>query len=165
MALFTDIKEVRIRISDPYKFINFLEVANPVSLPTSPASQTAYKDASTGSYYSTVEDSPVTVPDDYEIQELRMSDERISAWIDYDGVNYATCRALKQIVAQLGEEKGGLKKTSTGAEDTEYNSIKDLYYYYKSLLNDCKKDLKEAKGNSTGRVGKMSSPEIAGGNL
>lgn len=168
MASFADIKEVRLRISDPYLFINILEAATPAALPTSPASQTAYKATSTGDYYATSKTSdnfPLTVPDDYDIQELRISDARISAWIDSDSVNYATCRALKQIVGQLGVELGGIKKTSTGAEDTEFQDIEKLYNYYKALLADCKEDTKKANGNSTGRVGKMTSPEIAGGNL
>lgn len=165
MATFAEIKEVRLRISDPYLFIDMLEVATPASLPMTPAIQTVYKAASDGGYYATVADSPVTVPDDYDLQELRISDTRITAWIDYDGVNYATCRALKQIVAQLGVELGGLKRTSTGAEDTEFQDIEKLYNYYKGLLDDCREETKKANGNSTGRLGKMSDPEIAGGNL
>jgi hypothetical protein len=168
MATFAELKEVRLRISDPYLFIDILSVAASANLPiapAAPASQTVYKTISTGAYYAPSIDAPAVAPDDYTIQELRISDSRIEGWIDSGGVNYATCRALKQIVAQLGVELGGIKKTSTGAEDTEFQDILSLYNYYKGLLADCKEDAKEEAGNSTGRIGKMTAPTIAGGNL
>lgn len=160
MATFADIKETRLRIADPYLFKDILNVSLIASLPGSPASQTVYLVDEDENYYAY--DSVSSI---WEIQEVRISDTRLSTWIDYNGVNYATCRALKQIIAQLGVELGGIKKNQTGAESTEYNSIVDMLSYYRTLLADCKEDAKEEAGNSTGRLGKISAVEIAGGNL
>lgn len=164
MATFDEIKEVRLRIGDPFGFINFLEVADAASLPASPVNQTGYKTTDTGYYYSTEKTSP-SVPGDYNIEDLQVSDARISAWIDAYGIDSAACRALSQIIAQLGKELGGFKRNRSGAEEVEYNSIKDMYDYYKSILDLCKENERSESNTSTGKIGKMKVPEIAGGNL
>lgn len=163
MATFDEIKEVRLRIDDPSGFINLIEVANAAALPSSPESQTAYKLTDTGVYVATDKDPPV-VSTDYETQELLVSDARISAWIDAEDVNYATCQALKNIVAKLGKRLR-LVKNRAGAEETEYTSLKDTYDYYKGLLDLCESEKKSEDNNNSGRIGQMKQPEIAGGNL
>ena len=150
MATFEEIKEVRLRIDDPEGFINILEVA---VLPAVYVPQTAYKLTTDGLYYS-----------DGEVLELRVSDTRISIWIDADDVDSATCRALKQIINKLGKELQ-LARITAGADTTQYTALKDTYEYYKGILAECNDTKRTNDNNSTGRIGAMIAPEIAGGEV
>lgn len=163
MATSEQIFNVRLRISDPPGFIRFIEVATTGDLPASPQAQTAYLVTADGNYYSTTKTTGAT-PSDYTVEELRVSDDRISNWIDLGGEDYATCQSLKAIVSQIGYDLG-IKKNETGAESVEYTSLKDTYEYYKGLLALCSEEKRSNEGNSSGRWGGSVQPEIAGGNL
>lgn len=156
--------DVRLRISDPPGFIAFVEVATTILLPSAPANQTAYKVTADGNYYATDEASPVTVPDDYDIQELLVSDARIEAWITEGGEDFATCQSIKNILPQLGKQMQ-IVRTTTGAETTEYQTLKDTYTYYKDLLALCTEEKKSNEGNNSGRMGGSKAPVIAGGDV
>lgn len=163
MATFEEIKEVRLRISDPFGVINLIEVANKAALPTDPAPQTNYKTADTGYYWETTKTTGAT-DSDYTIVELQVSDDRIEGWIDSDGVDYATCQGLKQITTQIGKEYG-IKKNTAGSDSTEWQALGDLYGYYKDLLKGCTESYEKGKGNSSSRWGGSKAFEVAGGNL
>ena len=163
MAANDEIFEVRLRINDPPGFIDFEAVANSAALPSSPSPQTAYKLEDTGAYVSTDKTSGAT-ESDYEIETLRISDVRISGWIDAGGIDYATCKALSNIIQQLGAELR-IKKSNAGAEDLEWNSLKDTYEYYKGLYEQCKDNTQSNNNNSTGKWGGSKQPETAGGNI
>lgn len=163
MATFEQIKEVRLRINDPEGYQDFLEVADAASLPADPATYTAYKVLSSGAYVATDLESGATAAD-YQTLPLRVSDARLSSWIDLYGVDIAECKALQAIVSRIGSELN-IKRLDGGAETTEYQSLKDLYGYYRDMWNDCKDRVKENTGNSTGRYGTSSQPQIAGGNI
>lgn len=150
MATFEEIKEVRLRIDDPEGFINIIEIA---ALPAVYSPQTAYKLTTDGLYYS-----------DGEVLELKVSDTRISLWIDEDDIDSATCKALRQIINKLGKELQ-LARITAGADTTQYTTLKDTYEYYKSILAECKDDKRSNNNNSTGRMGAMKAPEIAGGEV
>ena len=163
MATDDQIFDVRLRISDPPGFIRFITVADKASLPSEPKPQTAYKVTADGNYYSTEKTTGATA-DDYSIEDLRVSDDRISNWIDLGGEDYATCQSLKAILSQIGTELG-IKKNETGAESVEYTTLKDTYEYYKDLLSQCNSEKQSNEGNSSGLYSRSKQPEIAGGNL
>lgn len=163
MATTDQIFNVRLRISDPPGFIAFVEVATTGDLPAIPANQTAYLVTADGNYYSTTKTSGAVLSD-YTIEELRVSDARIGAWIDSGGEDFATCQSLKAILAQIGPELG-IKKNETGAESVEYQALLDVYNYYNGLLDLCKEEKRSNENNNSGRWGGSKQPEIAGGNL
>lgn len=159
MATFEEIEEVRLAVSDPDGAIDLVD--SPSALPSTAASQTAYR--YNGAYYMTTKVGAV-VDSDFSIATLRVSDERISAWIDSDDIATAKCNALKQILAVIGGELR-IARIQTGAESTEYNSLKDVYATYRDLLELCSETKREAAGNSTGRYAQTESVTIAGGDL
>jgi hypothetical protein len=163
MATFEQIAEVRLRIDDPAGFQSILEVANAASLPATPAPYTAYKLTDTGAYVSTELESGA-LPENYERLTIRVSDSKISDWIDSLSVDQAECKALHAITKRLGAELT-LKRTQGGSESSEFASILEMYNYYKSLAKECESEYKEAAGKTTGRYGKSDQPEIAGGEV
>lgn len=158
MATSSQIFDVRLRISDPPGFIAFSEVS---SLPATPSNQTAY--LYNDNYYST-DVTEFASADDYSIEDLLVSDARIENWIDLNGVDSAVCYSLKSMIAQIGRSLQ-IKKNSTGADSTEYQTLKDTYDYYKGLLALCSEEKQSNAGNSSGRWGSSVQPEIGGGNL
>ena len=163
MATNAEIFEVRLRVDDPFGFIAIESVANSSALPSTPAVQTVYKLADTGAYVATDLSEGATCAD-YEVQEVRVSDTRISGWIDASGSDYATCQVLRQIIAKLGREIV-IKKSNAGAEDLEWTSLADMKKYYQEILNQCKETKRSNNNNSTGRWGGSYAPTIAGGNV
>lgn len=163
MATQAQIFDLRLDIADPAGFIAFLEVANSAALPAVPASQTCYLQTDTGEYKST-EKTTGAVATDYDVESLRISDSKISTLIDDYGEDPARCRALKLIVAQLGNEML-IKKNDAGADSTEYTSLSELMSYYKDLLKICSDTTDSDSGNNTGRYFKSYQPHIAGGNI
>lgn len=150
MATFAEIKEVRLRIADPPGFIDLISAS---SFPGSPASQTAYL-LTDGAYYET---ATSTV-------DLAVSDTRISDWFDSYGTTGAVVRALKAIIAQLAA-KLPVVRSDSGAESTEYTSLRDQYAFYKGLLADAESEDDSENENSSGRWYGFENPEIAGGNV
>lgn len=160
MATFEQIKEVRLKINDPFGFINIIQVT---SLPVNPAFQTLYQLTTDSVYYSTsVETAQVS---DYEKEELYISDSIIATNIDAKGILYACCQGLKSILSTIGRQFGIIKSNSGGAESTEYTDLSQLYSYYKNLYDLCNEDLRSSNNNNTGKFGQTKQPTIAGGNL
>lgn len=154
MASFADIKETRLTISDPSGFIDFLEVANFAALPVTPVAQTAYKAVDTATYYGKESGA-------WEALKLRVSDSRISDWIDALGVDGAILKSIQAILSTLPGEMMIVKNTD-GAESTEFTKLLDLQKFYQNWL----KDLAPVNAaSSTGRYFKTKAPCIAGGNL
>ena len=156
MATFEQIKEVRLTISDPAGFIDFVEVANFAALPGSAVAQTAYKAADTGTYYWYNPDSAV-----YEALKLRVSDDRISGWVDSFGVDGAVLKSIQAIVSSLPAEMMIVKNTD-GAESTEFLQLLDLQKFYQNWLKDL---TPVASSSSAGVYLKTKKPCIAGGNV
>ena len=163
MATFEQIKELRLDISDPINVVDLKEVASLSALPADPQSQTAYKVTSSGSYYETdVESSAQT--SDYNISIIRISDTRLSYWLDNYTYTETKILALKAIISRLGSEYSFVRSQS-GAELTEFNRIKDMLDYYKDLLSMAQEENKEDNGTNTGQYAASTQPEIGGGNL
>lgn len=163
MATFAQIKEIRIRVDDPPGFQDFIEAANAAALPAVPAPYAAYKLTDTGAYVATELESGAA-SSDYSRLDLRVSDARISSWIDSYSLDQAECFALSAIAQRLAADLN-IKRASVGSEDVEYTSLLDAYRYYKELSDQCKEDFRESQNNSTGRYGTTVAPEIAGGEV
>ena len=163
MATQTQIFDLRLKIADPPGFINFDSVADSASLPSTPASQTAYKQIDTGEYKSTEKTAGATATD-YSVEELRISDTKLGTLIDTYGEDSAACRAIKIIIAQLGNEMM-IKKNDAGADSTEYTSLKDMLDFYKNLLSICSETASSDAGTNSGRYFTTKIPDVAGGNL
>jgi hypothetical protein len=163
MATFEQIAEVRLRVNDPDGFQSFEEKANAAALPETPDPYTAYKLTDTGAYVSTSVESGA-VAADYSRLQLRVSDSRISSWIDTYSVDQAECKALDAIATRLGAELR-IKRAEAGAESTEWIDLQKLYQYYVSLSSQCKERYNQSQGNSTGRYGTSDQPQIAGGEI
>jgi len=163
MATEVQIFDLRLKIADPAGFIAFISVANAAALPATPASQTAYKQLDTGEYKSTTLTTGATSTD-YTVEELRISDTKIGNLIDTYGEDSAVCRAIKNIIAQLGNEMM-IKKNDAGADSTEYTSLKDMLDFYKNLLSICSETASSDAGTNTGRYFTTNIPDVAGGNL
>jgi hypothetical protein len=163
MATFTQIKALRLEISDPADCIDIVSVANAAALPSQPANQTVYCLADTGAYVST---DTVYGADsaDYEPVELLLSDARIGAWLDSYTHAESIVYALKAIIKLLGA-KMFVKKNEVGSEAVEFTSLKEMYDFYRGLLAQQQEDVAVADGNSTGKWGATVAPEIAGGNV
>jgi len=155
--------DVRLRISDPAGFINFIEIATTGDLPAAPASQTAYLVTADGNYYATDKLTGAVLAD-YEIQDLYVSDARIQNWIDLNGEDYATCQAINAIKPQLLTQMQ-LVRNGTGAESTQYQTLRDTYYYLKELSIECSETKKSNDNNNSGRMGGSKAPVIGGGDI
>lgn len=158
---FEKIVQVRIAINNP-NVIAILSVADFSSLPASPAPQTAYYTEDKGYYYITDEESPES--SDWEIAELYISDATILTIINNIGIDKAPCRIFSLLARKLGNESR-LIRTTSGSESAEYNRILDIYNYYKGLSDDCTAQYNADNDNNSGRIGQMTQPTIAGGNL
>ena len=159
MATWEQIKDIRLRINDPEGVINITSVATINDLPAEPEPYTYYYVESSGAYVS--KESGDT---EYSTLDISISDTRIGQWIDANGADYAECMSYQAIAGRLGKELL-LKKAQAGAESTEYQSLNDMYRYYKSLHDDCEKRRSSDTGYNAGRYADTKNPEIAGGNL
>lgn len=156
MATFNEIKEFRLEISDPAIATNIIAVANSAALPASPAHQTVYYNQDTETYLYTDKTSGATATD-YHPVDLYLTDARISSWIDSYGVAGAIPYGIKAILRKIVSQMNIVRDTS-GAESTEYQSLRNIYYVYKSIASD-------TETTNTGRWGSTVTPEIGGGNL
>ena len=163
MATWTEIKTVRLAIHDPSQVIDLETVATLAVWPTLPKRQTAYRVEATEAYMIGEWLEP-TVLSGYAELELQLSDARITDWIDEHGVADARCYALRDITRTLWAE-ASLVRTQTGAESSEFNTLLDVYKFYKGLAADCHAEVRTDAANSTGKLFTTSQSEIAGGNL
>lgn len=156
MATFAQIKEVRLTVSDPAGFIDFVEVANQAALPDPAAAQTAYKAVDSGTYFWFNSDTS-----SYEPVKLRVSDGRIGGWIDAFGTDGAILKSVQAIVSSLPGEMM-IVKNDDGAESTEFLKLLDIQKFYQNWL----RDLTPADvASPSGVYLKTKKPCIAGGNV
>lgn len=163
MATTTQIRNLRIDVSDPPDIINIITIAAPDDLPTDPEPQTVYYVTSTGRYVQT-EKIIGAIPGDYKTVGLYLSDSKIGTLIDANGYDKALYKAVKLIASKLGSKLLIVKNTN-GAESVEFLKLLDLYKYYKSLVADFKEEDEEKNNNNTGKIGKSTYTQISGGNL
>ncbi len=163
MATWAEIKAVRLAIHDPSLIIDLETFATESLLPIRPKLQTAYRLEDSGDYVVAEWQKPRLLKE-YVQMELRLSDSRITAWIDEYGEDDARCYALRDITRTLWHETS-LQKTTTGAESSEFAALLDVYKFYRGLAADCQKETRVDAANSTGKIYTTEQSEIAGGNL
>lgn len=161
MATRTQITDLRLLVNDPPGFVAITEVVNAAVLPAAPTQETCYYLIDTARYVATEKESGA-VAADYTTQRIRVSDSSISDLIDDLGADAARCRILRLITTKLGADMQ-LASTSMGGDTASYTSLQQMYRYYQGLAEDCEGQVASDADNSTGRVGNMESPEIAGG--
>ncbi len=163
MATTTLIRDLRIDVSDPPDILNIISVANAAALPEVPKSQTVYYITDSGTYVQTEKLSGASSTD-YKNVELFLSDNKIGSLIDAHGYDKALYKAVKLISSKLGS-KLLIVKNKNGAESVEYLKLLDIYKYYKGIVDDFKEDEKDNTDNNTGKIGRTTYTQVAGGNL
>jgi hypothetical protein len=165
MATFDEIKKIRLTINDPAGVINIVQIATVNSLPANPDAQTVYQAIDTGKYWRTDKVSDCSKADYYQ-PKLYLSDETVEDIFDQYGNDKTVYRCMRLILPKIGDELRIVRMTS-GTESTEYLALRDLYNYYKNMINDFKEEAAENVGYNTGRYLRTRSVRrhIAGGNL
>lgn len=153
MATRAQIEQLRIAVNDPADVLHIVDVDSDGDIPSPAAKQTAYYVDIDGVYYY-----------EGEVADLNISDAVIERLIDSLGYDKAVCRALALITRRLGAQLG-VVRSQVGTDTTEYQSLRDMYTYYKDLSDTCKEQNREDANNSTGRLASYKQPDIAGGNL
>lgn len=96
--------------------------------------------------------------------KTEFNDAQIEAYIDDgDSVNYASWKLINILVMRLRKET--LKKDTTGAESTEFQSLNDRRKLLESLAGEYKAAYKSETGYNTGRFISSTRPDIAGGDI
>ena len=161
MATRKQITDLRLLVNDPPGFVTITEAADATSLPSAPTQDTCYYQVDKTKYLATAKETGATSAD-YTLQRIRVSDVQIGDLIDDLGADAARCRVLRLITTKLGADMQ-LASTSMGGDTAGYTSLQQMYRYYIGLAEDCEKQIASDADNSTGREGRMESPEIAGG--
>jgi|WetSurMetagenome_2_1015567.scaffolds.fasta_scaffold257550_2 hypothetical protein len=159
MAVFADIVELRLRIKDPLGAIAILSVADVATRQAlaNPAPQTAYKQLDTGIYYTYDADLA-----EWEAKKLLISDTRIGVLIDLVGVAAAAPKAIKDIMAELGQRLY-VARTQDGAGSTDYQNLSTMKNFYQELAASMEQEVAKDDGESQGRMLRIRRSHIAGG--
>lgn len=138
--------KLRLKIKDPsgYPKIVIGEV------PAKPDELTIYR-VGEDEYYSP----------DGERLTLYLSDATLDDMIRTHGP-HAECRSYGEIAKNLGHEMR-ISRLTTGAESTEWQSLADLYRFYRDLADDCSRQIAGDEGRNSGLVGRSKQPRIIGG--
>lgn len=155
MATFNQIKAVRLTINDPADFIDLVSVATYADLPASASKKISYQTADNTLYFYF--DAAWI-----EIEDLQISDSRISVWIDQYGESGAIIRGFDAIIQRLGQRLQ-MSKNSDGAESTEYTSLDSMLKYYRQIKADYMALIASEVKQDTGVYGHIKDTEIAGG--
>jgi hypothetical protein len=155
MATFAEIKAVRLTLNDPADFIDLKSVATSADLPVSAPKNVAYKIIDYDSYVY----FNVTW---INLDDMQISDSRISDWIDVYQVSGAVIRGFDAIIQRLGQ-KLQMSKNSDGAESTEYTSLDSMLKYYRQIKSDYAALTASEVKQDTGIYGHISDKEISGG--
>jgi len=153
---FDTLSSVRIKLSDPSGVIALAEVDTYSDLPTSPASQTAYRNNETGIYYKYDTDLA-----DWESIDLLVADSVLNTMLESNDVNTTVRRAINIVLAGLYSRRQ-IVKDGTGAESTEYQSLSTLITLYNSLKAAYKEESAETATANTGRIVQMTRPSVGG---
>lgn len=150
------LSDVRIKLSDPSGVIALVSVADYASLPVAPVSQTAYRTADTGTYY-TYDTGTAT----WTAVDLLISDDRLNNFIALLGVDKTIQRAISIILAGLYPRRQ-LVKLDSGAESTQYQTLSDTIAFYQALKSAYKDEAAEDSAVNTGRVVHTLRPVVGG---
>ena len=154
-----DLATARIKLSDPAGVIAFADVDTYTDLPSSPASQTAYRALDTGVYYKY--DSGMSA---WSAVDLLISDDRLQNLIDLYGINKTVQRAISIILSGLYAKRQAVKIDS-GAESTQYQTLNDIIAFYNALKAEYAEEDATDNAVNTGRIGRFRAPAVGGFDL
>ena len=154
-----DLATARIKLSDPAGVIALADVATYADLPSSPASQTAYRVLDTGVYYKY--DSGMSA---WSAVDLLISDDRLQNLIDLYGINKTVQRAISIILSGLYAKRQAVQ-VSSGAESTQYQTLSDIITFYNALKAEYAEEDATDNAVNTGRIGRFRAPAVGGFDL
>ena len=154
--VWASLKELRIRTSDPFGFIDIQTVADKTELPATPIAQTVYRSEADKEYLEYKNSAWVHV-------DIEISDEMMNSLIASYGVTKSVEKCINLILASLGK-KLSIEKSDSGTESFTFTSLKAQYDFYKALKTDAKEEASEETGYSTGRFF-ASGHSVVGGML
>ena len=154
--VWASLKELRIRTSDPFGFIDIQTAANQAAFPVTPKAQTVYRSEADAEYFEYKNSAWVRV-------DIEISDEMMNAFIASYGVTKSVEKCINLILASLGK-KLAIERSESGTESFTFTSLKAQYDFYKALRDDAKEEASEETGYSTGRFF-ASGPSVVGGML
>jgi hypothetical protein len=165
MATFDQIKAIRLVINDPTGSTDIQQVASSAFLPAVPGKQTVYQAIDSGRYYQTYKLSGAALTDYFE-PEMWLSDTIIGDLFDSYGHDTSIYRAIRLILTRIGSKMSAVR-IANGADSVEYNNLRDLYAYYKGIIEEFKEQEAENTSVETGKYFRTRSVRhhIAGGNL
>lgn len=141
--VWASLKELRIRTSDPFGFIDIQTVVNNAAFPATPKAQTVYRSEADSEYFEYKNSAWVHV-------DIEVSDEMMNSLIASYGVTKSVEKCINLILASLGK-KLAIEKSDSGTESFTFTSLKAQYDFYKALKTDAKEEASEETGYSTGR--------------
>jgi hypothetical protein len=158
VASWADLKELRLRISDPSGVIAIETVATAAArlVVPAPAKQTAYQQADDDTYW--VYDFDLLA---WSQVELEIADIRIENIIDLYGLDAAAPKCLRLIMSSIGKRMG-IVRSGSGAESIQYQTLKDTYDFYKAIVESMEEEVAQDTGASTGRYMRFHHPRIGG---
>jgi hypothetical protein len=158
---YDQIASIRIKIYDPEGAIKIIKIDNLSNLPENSPKNIAYFVSETSNYMMANGDAPYT-QDSYKICDISISDEEISKIITDFGAANAIEICIRRIMSQLGK-KMSLASMQNGSESFNFTSLREMYDFYKSLIESYKIQNNILSKNSTGKIGKSRTVEIGGG--
>lgn len=141
--VWASLKELRIRTSDPFGFIDIQTVANKAALPATPIAQTVYRSEADKEYLKYENNV-------WEHVNIEVSDEMMNGYIAQYGVTKSISKVVTLILASLGK-KLQIERTDSGTESYTFTTLKNLYDYYKALRDNAKEEASDESGYSSGR--------------
>lgn len=148
------LKELRLRTSDPFGFIDLQTVANKTLLPATPIAQTAYRSEVDKEYLEYKNGSWVHV-------NIEISDEMMNGFIDQYGVTKSIEKCINIILASIGK-KLFIAQSSSGTESFTFTNLTTMRNFYEALKETAKEEASSETGYSSGRF-LASGPSIVGG--
>jgi hypothetical protein len=146
------LKSVRIKLNDPFEVINLNHVTNFAALPASAISQTAYRTDDTGEYY-------VQSGAYYIKKDLTISDELLNSMIGTYGEYGAIQRAIPILISKTLREMQ-VARLQNGSESIEYQTLRDVLDFYRSLKDLYKDEGLQEEAYGTGRSIRTKRPII-----
>ena len=152
--VWSSLKELRLRTSDPFGFIDIQTAANQAAFPATTKAQTVYRSEADSEYFEYKNSAWVHV-------DIEVSDEMMNTFIASYGVTKSVEKCINLILASLGK-KLAIERSDSGTESFTFTSLKAQYDFYKALKTDAKEEASEETGYSTGRLF-ASGPSVVGG--
>lgn len=152
--VWASLKELRLRTSDPFGFIDIQTVANKAALPATPKAQTVYRSEADSEYFEYKNSAWVYV-------DIAVSDEMMNGFIASFGVTKSIAKCIDIILAGIGKDLY-IAQSSSGTESFVFTNLTTMRNYYEALKGSAKEEASDESGYSSGRFF-ASGPSVVGG--